>query len=70
MVTEASTEYIWNHIESLFPSNPPPVFQVKIGLDSECVLWTLHPENPPEVYLNQERSQCLCTHLFKHEEIF
>ena len=27
-VTEAATEYIWNHIDSLFPINPPPAFQV------------------------------------------
>ena len=50
-VTEASSEYIWNHIESIFPNNPPPLFQVKIGLDSECVLWTLNPEKPKKSIL-------------------
>ena len=50
-VTEAATEYIWNHVDSLFSLNPPSVFQVKIGLDSECILWTLHPEKPQKLIL-------------------
>ena len=50
-VTEASSEYIWKHIESIFPNNHPPLFQVKIGLDSDCVLWTLHPEKPQKSIL-------------------
>ena len=53
-------------MESLFPDGYSELFQAKLGLDSECVLWTLNPEKAQKSILvrnGTRRIHTLCKDL-------
>ena len=43
MAVEAICSYVINHHDALFATHSPRTFPINLGIDSECLLWSLNP---------------------------